>query len=141
MAWRLGVYNISMKIIWCLIMMQIHFDSILSLWHRINGFGHFLRIFFGQIAIVEFCLEIWLWFSTFWTKLSEKLSKANISTFFQLSTKFSISVEDFLKLSAIWRNYRQNYWYKKWQNYTKNCYWKHELSYTPRPTNRAKRRI
>ena len=57
---------------------------------------------------------------TFWTKLSEKLSKADISAFVQLSTTLSISVEDFLKLSAILGNYRRNYRYRKWQeNYRK----------------------
>ena len=49
----------------------------------------------------------------------------DISAFFQLSTKLSILV--------IWRNYRQNYRYKKWQeNYQKNYRnQKNYLSYTP----------
>ena len=72
---------------------------------------------------------------TFWKKLSEKLSKADISAFVQLSTKLSISVEDFLKLSAILGNYRQSYRYRKLQeNYRKFIVIeKNDLSPTPRP--------
>ena len=77
-----------------------------------------LRIFdafFCKIAFDKFCFEFWLYFSTFWKKLLEKLSKADISPFVQLSTKLSILVEDFLKLSAILGSYRQNYRYRKWE--------------------------
>ena len=70
---------------------------------------------------------------TFWKKLSEKLSKADISPFVQLSTKLSISVEDFHKLSAISGNYRQSYRYRKLQeNYRKFIVIeKNDLSPTP----------
>ena len=69
----------------------------------------------------------------FWKKLSEKLSKADISAFVQLSTKLSISVEDFHKLSAILGNYRQSYRYRKLQeNYRKFIVIeKNDLSPTP----------
>ena len=61
-----------------------------------------IRIMLGTLTILE--------------KLSGKLSKADIWAFFQLS----ISVLDFLKLSATWRNYGKNDWYQKWQeNYQK----------------------
>ena len=95
-----------------------------------------LRIFdafFCKIAFDKFCFEFCLYFSTFWKKLSEKLSKADISAFVQLSTKLSLSVEDFLKLAAILGNHRQDYRYRKWEE---NCrkfivIEKNELSPTP----------
>ena len=54
--------------------------------------------------------------------------------FVQLSTKLSISVEDFLKLSAILGNYRQNYRYRKFtENYRKIIVIeKFDLSPTPK---------
>ena len=95
-----------------------------------------LRIFdafFCKIAFDKFCFEFWLYFSTFWKKLLEKLSKADILAFVQLSTKLSISVKDFLKLSVILGIYRQNYRYRKWQgNYRKFIVIeKNDLSPTP----------
>ena len=98
--------------------MQIYSDWIMIFLHRFNGFAQFWCILFCKI---EF-LELWLKFLIVWKKLSTKLSKAEILAFFQLSTKLSISVEDFLKLSAIWRNYRQNFLHRKWQeNLQKIC--------------------
>ena len=56
-----------------------------------------------------------------------------IGDFRELSAKLSISVKDFLKLSAILGNYRQNYQYRKWQkNYRKFIVIeKNDLSPTP----------
>ena len=97
-----------------------------------------LRIFdafFCKIAFDKFCFEFCLYFSTFWKKLSEKLSKADISPFVQLSTKLSISVEEFHKLLAILGNYRQSYRYRKLQkNYRKFIFIeKNDLSPSPTP--------
>ena len=96
--------------------MQIYSDWIMIFLHRFNGFAQFWCILFCKI---EF-LELWLKFLIVWKKLSTKLSKSEILAFFQISTKLSISVEDFLKLSAIWRNYRQNFLYRKWQENLQN---------------------
>ena len=57
-------------------------------------------ILFGTLTIIFDVLEEIVW---------KIIESRYISAFVQLSTKLSISVEDFLKLSAILVNYQQNY--------------------------------
>ena len=45
----------------------------------------------------------------FWKKSLERILKVDISAFFRLLMKSLISVEDILKLLAIWRNHGQNW--------------------------------
>ena len=114
-------------------MMQIHSDSILIFLHRIDSFAHLRSISFAKLQLLIFVWNFDYSFWRFWKKLSEKLSKVDISAFFQFFTKLSISVEDSLKLSAIWTNYRLHYQYQKWQeNYREFIVIeKNDLSYTP----------
>ena len=53
-----GAYLRSSSGHFCLLTMQIHFDSILIFWQRINGFAHLLRILFSKITFVEFRSDI-----------------------------------------------------------------------------------
>ena len=64
----------------------------------------FMRIFdafFGKIAFVEFFFGT---LTIIFYALEEIIGNADISAFVKLSTKLSISVEYFLKLSAILEN-------------------------------------
>ena len=91
---------------------SLPFDYGNLFWFRANIFvqGQWYCILLTQLCckinFFQFVMRLWSSFLAFWKKLSQKLSKTDISAFFQLSTKLSISVEDFLKLSAILGNYR-----------------------------------